>query len=267
MKVTKSILTSIAIALLAACGGGGSGTPDTTETPAPTPAPAAGGSPTPAPGIPTPTPTPPGAPVPTPAPGVSITPTPTSCTAAPVATGQPFSRVFKGCSASNVAIYYELTECVRQNSTGLIWQGHSPRAGAPHTHSNNVLNNYDSTTIKQKYQGAEYPTQADIDSSLNTVTYKNGVNTYGLCGFNNWRLPTIYELYSGMRDEFDSHPSASFAEVFPNTPGNGLYWSSSIITPSVSSIYNIATRAEGGSYREGVDRDGRRVILARLVRN
>lgn len=255
------------VASLTACGGG-SGTPETTETPtpAPAPAPAAGGSPTPTP-VPAPTPTPPGAPVPTPAPSVSITPTPTSCTAAPVATGQPFSRVFKGCSASNVAIYYELTECVRQNSTGLIWQGHSPRAGAPNTNSNNVLNNYDSTTIKQKFQGTAYPTQADIDSTLNTVAYKNGVNAYGLCGFNNWRLPTIQELYSGMSDEFYSHPSANFAEVFPNTPSNGLYWSSSTVTLSISSIYNIATRAEGGSYREGVDRDGRRVILARLVRN
>ena len=56
-------------------------------------------------------------------------PAPAACTAAPIgATG--YSLVFKGCDAANVATYYDKSECVRDNATGLIWQGQTPAGSA-----------------------------------------------------------------------------------------------------------------------------------------
>jgi hypothetical protein len=266
MNYCRFASLGLAAVLLAACGGG-SDTPAPSETPSPAPSPTGAPEPTPNPS-PTPTPTP-GA---TPSPGVTITPTPASCTAAPVAAGQAFSRVFKTCNASNVATYYETTECIRENSTGLIWQGHSGRTGAPNTHSNNQLSHYTSTTQLQKNAGSVYvaPTQAEIDAPTNTVGYKNGVNAYKLCGFNDWRLPTASELQQAMVYTFQANPSANFIEVFPNTPSNVFYWTSSNDTTSGHLALGFGyTNSSYGSFyvaRDGRNSSGQSYLLARLVR-
>jgi hypothetical protein len=269
MKLAKSssIATSIVLTtvLLVACGGGvGSDTATTTETPTPTPAsPSPSGTPTPSP-----TPTPPGGSVPTPSPTPGITPTPTSCTPGPIAAGQPFSRVFKGCNASNVATYYETHECIRENSTGLIWQGHSAHTGLPNTHSNNMLTNYDSTTQLQKNAGLVWiaPTQAEIDAQTNTIGYKNGVNAFRLCGFSDWRLPNIYELYQAMNYEFVTYPTLNFSDIFPNSSLSGVYWSSTAFSTNRAAAYHLSSKNDSQVNREGVDNYGARFVIARLVR-
>ena len=82
-------------------------------------------------------------PSPTPTPAPAPTPTPTACTAAAIgSTG--YSLVFKGCSAANVAEYYDKTECVRDNASGLIWQGQTP-AGTGLRANDQRKTNYDST--------------------------------------------------------------------------------------------------------------------------
>ena len=274
MKLSKSIYTASSIALatllLAACGGGGSSdTASTTETPTPTGTPTPSGTPSPS-GTPTPspTPTPPGGPVPTPAPTPGIAPTPTSCTPGPIAAGQPFSRVFKGCNTSNVATYYETYECIRENSTGLIWQGHSAHTGVPNTHSNNMLTNYDSTAQLQKNAGLVWvaPTQAEIDAPTNTIGYKNGVNAFRLCGFSDWRLPSIFELYQAMNYEFVSYPTLNFSDIFPNSRPYGFYWSSTPFSTNRAAAYSLYLQTDAQVNREGVDNYGARFVIARLVR-
>ncbi|HOZ67571.1 MAG TPA: hypothetical protein PLH13_09090, partial [Burkholderiaceae bacterium] len=54
-------------------------------------------------------------------------PAPAACTAAPIgATG--YSLVFKGCDAANEATYYDKSECVRDNATGLICRNKLPHS-------------------------------------------------------------------------------------------------------------------------------------------
>jgi Domain of unknown function (DUF5011)/Protein of unknown function (DUF1566) len=149
-----------------------------------------------------------------------------TCTAAANAsTG--YSLVFKGCSAANVAEYYDKTECVRDNATGLIWEG-KPTSGL--RANNNIYTNYDSTTALQKYTGLGpagpiyiAPTQAEIDASNNSIGYKTAVNSTNLCGSAAWRLPTLIEL-QGIVNTTES-PTITSA-WFPNTIGNN-YWTSS----------------------------------------
>ena len=117
---------------------------------------------------------------------------------------------------------YAKTECVKDNSTGLIWEG---KTASPATSrlGTSTYTNYDSTTSAQKWNGTN-PAQAEIDASTNSIGYKNSVNASALCGYTDWRLPTKEEL-QGIVLSDASHPSIDTA-WFRNTQVEG-YWTSS----------------------------------------
>jgi hypothetical protein len=99
--------------------------------------------------------------------------------------------IFKGCDAANVATYYGVDECVKDLATGLIWEGKS--ASATGLRGNKLFyTNFDDTNLPQN--GSLTPTQAQIDAPSNSIGFKNSVNASGLCGFSNWRMPTLPEL-------------------------------------------------------------------------
>jgi Protein of unknown function (DUF1566) len=169
---------------------------------------------------------------------------PKECKADPIgSTG--YSLVFKACDANKVAVYYDKTECVRDNSTGLIWQGQTP-AGTGLRANDQFKTNYDSTTVLQKggvsgpLVPTSAPTQAEVDAATNTVGFKNAVNLTNLCGSNEWRIPTLDELLTITRISFD--PSID-AEWFPNTARYNGYWTS---TPNAD--YTVLAKYVGFNY-------------------
>lgn len=112
---------------------------------------------------------------------------------------------------------YAITECVKDNITGLIWEGKTAtgtRAG-----SNTYTN----------YHSSYYGTQAQMDAVTNTYGYVAAVNAAGLCGASDWRLPTPDELQS-LVDYGVAYPGPTIdATWLPNTRGTTLsegYWSS-----------------------------------------
>ncbi|MBK9340643.1 MAG: hypothetical protein IPN04_08580 [Rhodoferax sp.] len=115
------LITATTLALLASCGGG-SDTQATINDPANAATPAGG----------------------------TTTLVTTTCAPAPELPSK-YSRVFKGCDSAGVAQYYELNECVRDNSTGLIWQGQTP-AGTGLRANDQRKTNYDSIKTLQKRQ-------------------------------------------------------------------------------------------------------------------
>ena len=180
----------------------------------------------------TPTPAPTPAPAPAPAPVPITVP---ACTAAAIgSTG--YSLVFKGCSAANVAEYYDKTECVRDNASGLIWQGQTA-AGTGLRANDQYKTNYDSTTALQKWRGTNSgpggaldpvndfiaPTLAEVNASTNSIGFKNAVNATNLCGSGAWRLPTKDELIGIVKPT--EYPTIDNA-WFPNTM-DWYYWTSS----------------------------------------
>lgn len=112
--------------------------------------------------------------------------------------------------------------CVKDNFTGLIWEVKTT-SGLHDWHK--TFTNYDSTAAGQTGLGDGKPTQAQIDSIANSVGFKNAVNTAGLCGASDWRLPTVLELMS-IVDYGVAPGSAIDANWFPNTFAD-YYWSSS----------------------------------------
>ncbi|HMS26462.1 MAG TPA: DUF1566 domain-containing protein [Burkholderiaceae bacterium] len=192
-KRALCITALVATLLVTACGGGsGNGNGEATPEATPSGAPAPTGSTTPL----------------TCDPGLAQT----------ASTG--FSEVFKNC-VGTLAVYYPLTDCVRDNKTGLIWEG-KPATGQ--RAANKYFTNFDSTVGNQvantgSNDNPRPATQAEINADYNTIGYINLVNGLGVCG-GNWRLPNQDELL-GLFVRIDPN-------WVPNHMSTGGYWSSSV---------------------------------------
>lgn len=130
---------------------------------------------------------------------------------------------------------YPITDCVTDNTTGLMWEG-KPSTG--YRAASNTYTNLDSTTSAQTanaswWLGNRAPTQAEVDANTNSVGYKKSVNENGLCGFSDWRLPTQKELQS-IVDYGVAYPGVTVdAAWFPNTQPY-YYWTSSAFADAAS---------------------------------
>lgn len=121
-----------------------------------------------------------------------------------------------GFSYSTVGSYAK-TECVKDNITGLTWEGKTAtgtRAGSA------TYTNYDNTT-----QGVNL-TQGQIDAATNAVGYKNAVNASALCGYTDWRLPTADELQS-LVDYGVANPGPMTDISWFSNASSSYYWTSS----------------------------------------
>lgn len=132
-------------------------------------------------------------------------------------------------SAANPMSYsavgsFSKEECVKDNVTGLVWEGKTAsglRAGG------SSYTNYD----------LAYGTQAN--AATNTYGYVAYVNSIALCGYTDWRLPSVEELLTlvdygmGIPNSRDSEGISSSTkgrintEWFPNSHYfDDLYWAS-----------------------------------------
>jgi hypothetical protein len=142
-----------------------------------------------------------------------------------------YSLVFKGCNLSNVAEYYDKTECVRENATGLIWQGQTTYGTSALRSSSQLKFNFDDITKLQRTDlsnaGFRVPTQAEVDNANNAIGFKNAVNATNLCGGSNWRLPSTEELINIVKTVVvpaNDNPTID-KNWFPNTQP-WTYWTS-----------------------------------------
>jgi hypothetical protein len=136
-----------------------------------------------------------------------------------VCTASRFSLVPKAAGG-----FYDVTECVKDNVTGMIWEGKT--TGGARSGSN-TYTNYDDVTQAQFWTGSAFvnPTLAQVNAANNTVGYKNTVNGLGLCGSGAWRMPTSAEL-SVLFTASGGYGSSTQTTWLPNT-GGGAFWSSS----------------------------------------
>ena len=134
---------------------------------------------------------------------------------------------------------YASTECVKDNLTGLVWEGKTTSGTRANTNS---YSNYgDSRTG---------------DASSYVVT----INAASLCGFTDWRLPTRDEL-QGLVDYSVANPSPTLdATWFPNAVV-GFYWTASPYLGSSSKAWYVSF---ANGYVSSNARSGK--LQVRLVR-
>ncbi|GAA4816744.1 hypothetical protein GCM10011365_00030 [Marinicella pacifica] len=105
--------------------------------------------------------------------------------------------------------------CVRDNVTGLVWEVKTTTAGIHH--QDNTYRWGGITAIGLGHPDAEGTYYDDWDVLV------NGSNSETLCGFDNWRVPTIDEL-TGLANYGTFNPAID-TDYFPNTVSSG-FWSS-----------------------------------------
>ena len=116
---------------------------------------------------------------------------------------------------------YDKTECVKDNGTGLIWEGKTASGSRLGT---TQYYNFDTIGSTQTFYAPI--TQADLDASTNSIGYRNSVNAgSGLCGITVWRVPTKDELLT-LLDTSQLTALKINTDFFPNTSINANYWTS-----------------------------------------
>ncbi|MCI5225488.1 MAG: DUF1566 domain-containing protein [Candidatus Electrothrix sp. AX2] len=121
--------------------------------------------------------------------------------------------------------------CVRDNVTGLIWEVKTDDDGLHDKDDTFTWYNTDSATNGGENGSADddgdicYGYNSDDSSTFcNTEAYVNRVNSAGLCGVNDWRMPTIKELES-LVNYGRSNPAID-TNYFPNAVSSAV-WSGS----------------------------------------
>ncbi|MBK1694654.1 hypothetical protein CKO09_07870 [Chromatium weissei] len=107
--------------------------------------------------------------------------------------------------------------CVRDNVTGLIWEVKTDDGGL--RDKDNTYTWYDSIAGGTANGGS-----CAGSTNCDTEKYVADVNAAGLCGFNDWRMPTVKELYSIVH--FGGNDPAINTTYFPNTTSD-FFWSGS----------------------------------------
>lgn len=153
--------------------------------------------------------------------------------------------------------------CVRDNSTGLIWEGKTDDSGLHDKddrytwYSTDALTNGGSNGTATGYSGCYGYNAADSTTYCNTEAFVNRVNAASWCGAGDWRMPTRTELKS-IVDSSRYNPAINTA-YFPNTRSY-YYWSGTIQGASGAWVV---------SFNSGVDDwfDRNSAYAVRLVRS
>ena len=163
--------------------------------------------------------------------------------------------------------------CVKDNVTGLLWEVKTANGGLQD--QNWSYSWYDSRHNYGGSAGAANGGTCKTAGRCDTEKYVDDINATGLCGYSDWRMPTVKEL-QGIA-HLGSNGSTIDSRYFPNTPNScaliscttggsfinpaAYYWSGSPDAGNPGSAWHVSF-ATGGAYRSG--RENTRSV--RLVR-
>jgi chitinase len=118
--------------------------------------------------------------------------------------------------------------CLRDDRTGLVWEVKTADSGLRDRRWTYTPYDGDSLT-NGGYPGYKDSTSGDCQRALmsgascNTEAYIQALRKSSLCGFDDWRLPTVDELVAVSPQTSAAAPRSS-AKLLPNTEP-GWYWS------------------------------------------
>ncbi len=140
----------------------------------------------------------------------------------PMSYSQVISGYF-GTFPTILPLYYPKTDCVRDDVTGLIWEGKT-----------NTFSLHNGTLTFTNHGDGR---SGDVSR---LVSY---ANDNALCGFSDWRLPSVGELQSIVDHSPTSGPRIRLPD-FPNTV-EGFYWSSETYLGFANGTWLVGFRGTG----------------------
>jgi len=163
--------------------------------------------------------------------------------------GRDATAAITGAGASRTTAFalsaLSADECVQDNVTGLIWEGKTAGAGLRAASNTYTWLNSDAAT-NGGGAGSVNGGSCSGSTACDTQTYVAAVNAAKLCGFSDWRLPTVGEL-SGLVDSGAASGAAADAALANQRAAS--YWTA---TPKASAgdttgawIVDFATGAVG----------------------
>ena len=139
--------------------------------------------------------------------------------------------------------------CTKDNQTGLIWEVKTANGGLGLRDMTHTYTNYTADYLKP-YDGYE----EQFGSSTNTDGFVVDVNSQGLCGASDWRMPTADEL-RGITKLRALNNRAVDSTYFPNTRKNNWFWSSTPASGgnSVSIAAIVSATGDSGDSSKPLD--------------
>lgn len=156
--------------------------------------------------------------------------------------------------------------CLRDNTTGLIWETKTSSSGLHHQDdsfswydSNSAINIAKTAFADNSGATCSGYLLGDPSTYCNTEAYVSRVNSDGWCGYQDWRMPTIDEL-KGIISLNQASPDI-YADLLPKGTENAV-WSGSLVANFSGFSWHIYLN---DGYAHGNDQSGNLPVL--LVRN
>ncbi|MCX9460503.1 DUF1566 domain-containing protein [Vibrio cholerae] len=148
--------------------------------------------------------------------------------------------------------------CVRDNHTGLIWEVKQPAGSGGLRDANHTYSWYNPDNSTNGGDAGVQNGGTCQGSACDTYAFVNAVNSQGLCGASDWRLPSVNELLSIVHN--GRVEPAIEQSYFPHG-SSSWYWSSS---PKTDFAYDVWTVGfSNGDVFNSRNRIGRHVRLVR----
>ncbi len=175
-------------------------------------------------------------------------------------TGERYLRLDQNGNPIESSSYEEKPwDCVLDKKTGLMWEVKTTDGWLRDQYHDYTWYNPDMSS-NGGHAGREEYDKCRTNTPCNISAYAISVNKSGVCGKNDWRMPTIDELWN-LSDR--SHVTPKLDEnYFPNTVIFGKYWSASVDKESVLKAWSIHFNGDAynsykaSSYKARLVRDG-----------
>lgn len=149
-------------------------------------------------------------------------------------------------------------DCLRDNVSGLWWEAKTQAEANGVKHLRHMDHTYSGSGSTQRF-GARCSGLPDA-GGCNTQAYVDAVNTAGLCGFHDWRLPSVAELKP--LTSINKGGATIDVDQFPHTAPTG-YWTASAYPHRKNYAWYVYFAGAGDAFGDATSAN----YAIRLVRN
>ena len=146
-------------------------------------------------------------------------------------------------SGEILALESEAWSCVLDDKQSLVWEVKSEEEGVQYS-----LNTYTWFDGESGRDNGTFSKNCYWGKHCNTLSFNADVNKANLCGYSDWRLPSLNELNT-IVDYYGESDTLINTDFFPNTQKN-TYWTSDSVTNSPKLAFEVPFFYGGSKARE-----------------